>query len=90
MPDQHSYDIGATDIIIKRKYLILYEKKIQSNKVKYSTATGPYSTTHDVMMPFCMSEFSSSNILLYRFHSDNDEGELGIDYDTIIGIDLVL
>ena len=37
-----------------------------------------------------MPEFYISKIILYSFHVDNNEGELGIDYDIIIGCDLML
>ena len=51
---------------------------------------GPYCTTHDVMMTFCMPDFSSSNIIEQRLHVDDDKGELGIGYDMIIGHDLMI
>ena len=60
------------------------------NKVEYITAEGVYCTTHDVKIPFCMPDFSSSKIINHRFHVDNDKGELGIGYDMIIGRELMV
>ena len=37
-----------------------------------------------------MSEFSSRSIIPHRFHVDNNEGELGIGYDMIIGRNLMV
>ena len=37
-----------------------------------------------------MLELSTSRIINQRFHVDNDERELGIGYDTIIGRDLMV
>ena len=45
---------------------------------------------HDSKVPFFMPEFSSSNIILHLFHIDNNEGESGIVYVTIIGHNLVV
>ena len=49
-----------------------------------------YCTTHDVKVPFCMPELTGSKIINHRFHVDNNEGELGIGYDMIIGSDLMV
>ena len=37
-----------------------------------------------------MPEFSSSKIILHRFHIDNNGGKPGIGYDTIIARNLML
>ena len=63
---------------------------MRSNRVEYRTAAGVYYTTHDVKVPFCMPELYESKIINHRFHVDNDEGELGIGYDIIIGRDMML
>ena len=60
------------------------------NKVEYSTAAGPYCTTHDAKVPFFIPDFSIRKIIQHRFHVDNDKGESGIGYDMIIGIDLMV
>ena len=60
------------------------------NKVECSTSARPYSTSHNVKVPFCMPEFSVKNMILHRFYVDNNEGELGIGYDTIIVRDLMV
>ena len=41
-------------------------------------------------MPFYMPEFSSSKIIYHWFNVDNDEDELGMCYDMIIGCDLMV
>ena len=76
--------------MIRRRHTKNYERKMQSNKVEYSAAADVYFTTHDVKVPFCMLEFSSSNIINHLFHVDNNKGELGIGYDMIIGRDLMV
>ena len=63
---------------------------MRSNKLEYNTAACMYCTTRDVKVPFCMPEFSSSNIINHRFHVDNDKVELSIGYDMIIGHDLIV
>ena len=55
------------------------------NKVECSTPTGPYYTTHDVKVPFCMPEFSSRKIISHRFYVDKNKGKSGIDYNMTIG-----
>ena len=84
------WDSGATDSMIKIQHTKNYEHKIWSNRVEYSTAAGVYCSTHDVKVPFCIPEFSGSKIINHRFHVDNDEGELGIGHDIIIGRDLMV
>ena len=76
--------------MIKRRHTNHYERKMQSNRVEYSTAAGVYCTTHGFKVPFCMPELSSSNIINHCFHVDNDEGESGICYDMIIGRDVMV
>ena len=49
-----------------------------------------YCNTHDVKVPFCIPEFSSSNIINHLFHGNNDKGKSGIGYDMIIGRDLMV
>ena len=58
---------------------------MRSNNVEYGIAAGFYWMTHEVKVPFCMPQFSSSKIIKRRFHVNNHKGELGIGYDTIIG-----
>ena len=48
------WDSKSNNIMVKSKDTITYERRIHSNKVEYSTAEGPYCTTHDVKVPFCM------------------------------------
>ena len=57
------------------------------NRVDYRTAADVYCTTHDVNASFCIPELSGSKIINNWFHVDNDEGELDIGYDMIIGCD---
>ena len=76
--------------MIKRKYTKPYKCRICSNKMEYSIATGPYCTTHDVMVPFCMPEFSNRKIISHLFLVDKNEGESVIVYDIIIGLDLMV
>ena len=71
---------GYTDSLIKSWHTKPYQRKIYSNKVEYSTPTGPYCTMHDAKVSFFMTEFSSRNITSHRFHVDNNEGESGIVY----------
>ena len=51
------WDSRATAIIINRKHAGPSKRRICSNKVDYSTATGPYYTTHNVKVIFCMTDF---------------------------------
>ena len=76
--------------MIKRRHTKHYERKMRSNKVEYSTASGVYCTTHDVKVPFCMLELSSRKTINHPFNVDNDKGSSGIGYDIIIGRDLMV
>ena len=51
---------------------------MRSNKLGFSTDTGPCCTTHYPKVTFCMTEFSSSKIIFHQFHNDNNEVEPGI------------
>ena len=84
------WDIRDTNTKIKRRHNKLYKRKIHSNKVEYSTDAVTYWTTHDVKVSLIMLEFSSSKIILHHFHDNNNEGELGVYYDIIIGRDLMV
>ena len=68
----------------QRQHTKPYEHKIYFNKVKYSTSAVTYCKTHDVKVPYCVPEFSSSKIVLHCFHFDNNEVELLIGYNIII------
>ena len=46
------WDSGATEIMIKRKHTKHHERRMQSNKVEYSTTAVLYCTTHDVKATF--------------------------------------
>ena len=76
--------------MIKFKCINPYKYNIISNKVDYSLADIPYSTTHDIKPPFSMSEFSTRKIITNRFHVENAECDSGIGYDIIIGHNLML
>ena len=84
------WDSGATNSMIKIRHTKHYERKMRSNIVEYSTASGVYCTTHDGKVPFCMPELSGSKIINHRFHVDNNEGKSGIGCYMIIGRDLML
>ena len=64
--------------MIERLHTNHYERKMRSN------------TTHDVKVPFCWPEFSSSKIINHRFHINKYEGESGIGYDMVIGCNLMV
>ena len=84
------WDSRATYSMIKICHTKPYKRKMHSNKVEYSTVAGPHFPTHYVKVPFCVPEFSSSNIISHRFHVDNNEDESGIFYDMIIGPNLIV
>ena len=63
---------------------------MSSKKLEYSTGAWTYCTTHDVRVPFCLPEFSSTKITSKKFHVDNNEVKASIVYDTIIGHELML
>ena len=63
---------------------------MNSKKVGYSTAAGPYCTTHEAKVPFCMPDFSRRKIIFHRFHVDNNEVELVVGYDIIIRCKLMV
>ena len=86
------WDSRATNSMIDTKNIDigLYGCNIHSNKVEYITATGLYSTTHDVKLPFCMPYCSSSKVIWPHFHVDNNEIESGIGYDMITFSDLMI
>ena len=45
---------------------------------------------HDVKVPLCMQDFSSSKIINHHFHIDNGKGESGVGYGIIIGRGLMV
>ena len=53
-------------------------------------ADGPYTTTHDVKVPFRMPALSSRKIITHRFYVDNARGYEGIGYYMIICRDLMV
>ena len=69
------WDSRSTYRRIKSQHTKPYEHRMLSNNVEYSTDAGLYCTTHDVKVPFCMSECSISKIILRRFHIDENKYE---------------
>ena len=63
---------------------------MRSNKVGYSTPSGPCCMANNAKVPFCMLEFSCSKIISHRFHVNKNEGESGIGYEMIVGRDLMV
>ena len=61
-----------------------YKSKLRDNKVKYSTASRPYKTTHNVKVPFGMPKFYRKVYITHRFHIENAQGDSGFDYDMIL------
>ena len=84
------WDSGSTNIMIKRRHTKPYDRNASSNRVEFSIAVGPYCTTHDVKVTFCMPDFSSSKIILHHFNVDKNEGDSGIGYAMIFGHDLMV
>ena len=81
---------GGTISIIKRKHINTYKYKLRDNKVEYSTVAGPYINTHDVKVPFNISELSGRKVITHCFHLDNGLVYAGIGYYTIIGRYLIV
>ena len=84
------WDSGSTYIMIKRNNVNIYDPKLRDNTVDYSTAAGPYKTTHAVNVPFIMPYFSSTKIITHRFHFDKNRCNEGIDYVIITGRDIMI
>ena len=76
--------------MINRKHTGPYEHNINSKRVEYSTAVGPYCTTYDVKVLFFLPEFSSRKIILHHFHVDNNNFGSDIGYEMIIICDLMV
>ena len=76
--------------MIKRQRTKHYERNMRSNKLEYSNAAGVYCTTHGVKVSFCIPELSSRKIINHCFHVYNNKGESGIEYDMIIGRDMMV
>ena len=53
-------------------------------------ANGLYVTTHDVKVPFRISDFYGRKVIMHHFHVDNNKGESRIEYDMIIGCELIV
>jgi len=83
------FDSGASDSMIKSKYVKKEKHNFRKNKQEYSTAAGIYTTNYDVKLKLSLTEFNSSKIISHRFQVDNDDGDEGIGYDMIIGRDLM-
>ena len=76
--------------MINCKHTNPYKFKLRANIFNYITVSGPYTTTHDVKVPFSIPEFYSSKIITHQFHIDNTLGDKRIGYDMIVGHDLML
>ena len=48
-----------------------------------------YTSDYDVRIIFTMPEFLASKIINQRFHVDNEEEDMNIGYDMIIGRNLM-
>ena len=76
--------------MIKTKHTKYFERKMRSTKVEYITDAGSYCNINDIKVPFCMPEFCSIKIIEHRFHVQDKIGELVIDYDMIIGSEMMV
>ena len=65
------WDSEATGSMINSKHINPYKFKLRANKFNYITVSVPYTTTHDVKVPFSIPEFYSSKIITHQFHIDN-------------------
>ena len=84
------WDSGATNSMINCKHINPYRSKRRGKKVKYSTVDGPYTTIHDVKVPFSMTDFSIRKFITHYFHIDKTLGDERIGYDMIIFRDLTV
>ena len=71
--------------MVKGKQIKPYKVKILPKKVEWNTAAGTYCTTHDVKLLFSTKKLSISKLITPWFHIENEYGDTGIWYDTIIG-----
>ena len=76
--------------VLKQNHTKTYQHKMRSKQFGYSTAAGPYCTTHYVKVQIFMPELSSSNTISHCFHIDNNEGDLIIGYYMNMGQDLIV
>ena len=76
--------------MVKKSFVRKFREKFRKNKQEYDTAGGTYTSNYDVKIDFTMPEFSASKIINQRFHVDNEEEDMNIGYDMIIGRDLMV
>ena len=76
--------------MINHNHVNLYESKLMSSKVEYSMYDGPYTTTHDMNIPFIVPQFSSRKIIMHLFHLYHLWVDEGVVYDIIIVHDLMV
>ena len=75
--------------MVKKSFVRKFREDFRKNKQQYDTAGGTYTSDYDVKINFTMPEFSASKIINQRFHVDNEEEDMNIGYDMIIGRDLM-
>ena len=66
-------DSGSASSTIKRKHTKRYERRMQSNKVEYSTYRRLYCMVHGVKVPFFIPKLSKRKIIEYHFHVNNSK-----------------
>ena len=84
------WDSGDAYSMTNRKNINPYRSKIRYNNIKYIMADGQYRTTHDVQVPFIIPYFSRRKIITHIFQVDIARGDKGINYDMIIGRDIMV
>jgi hypothetical protein len=83
-------DIGTTDTIILREFVGKGRSCTNTNKrTKWKTLGGTFTTNYESLLYFKFPELSTSKVVTWQAHVDDETSSKDAAYDMIMGMDLM-
>jgi hypothetical protein len=83
-------DTGTTSTIILREFVGKGRSRTNTKKrTKWKTLGGTFTTNYESLWDFKFTEISTSKVVTWQAHVDDNTSSKGVAYDMIMGMDLM-